>query len=213
MTCSVERTLWLPIKIPAIKTAKKPLPPSRLVAANTAKPADNIKMAYMPSAKCILGNNRERKYPKNKPIPKPKLSCCNSSPKKPSAVCPAGSTFKAINPVTNKIANGSLAPDSSSSVAWTRSFNLTPPLRSSENTAAASVEPTIAASNSPKRQSTSSSHVTNTPSIITVASTPQVASVIAGFSPTRNDLKEVRSPPSSKIQANAACPTKLAIAY
>src|SRR5699024_1256138 len=121
--------------------------------------------------------------------------------------------FKAINPVTNRIAKGSLAPDSNSSVAWTRSFNLTPPLRNSENTAAASVEPTIAASNKPKRQSTSSSHVTNTPSIMTVASTPQVASVMAGFKPTRNDLTEVRNPPSNKIQARAACPTKLAIAY
>ena len=146
-------------------------------------------------------------------MPKPKPSCCNNNPKKPSIVCPAGSTFKAINPVTSKIAKGSFAPDSSSNVACTRSLSLTPPLRNSENTAAASVEPTMAAINKPSRQSTSSSQVTNIPSIITVASTPQVAKVIAGLRPTRNDLKDVRSPPSNKIQARAACPTKLASPY
>ena len=115
-----------------------------------------------------------------------------------------GSRFKVIITVTNKIANGSFAPDSISSVACTRSFSLTPPFLSRLNTAAASVEPTIAAIKTPSRQSTSKSQVVKIPATNTVTKTPKLAKVTAGLSPTRNERIEVRRPPSNKIHASAA---------
>ena len=57
--------------------------------------------------------------------------------------------------VTKKIAIGSFAPLSSSSVERMRELRRTPLLRNKENTAAASVEPTMAAIKKPSRQFTS----------------------------------------------------------
>ena len=57
--------------------------------------------------------------------------------------------------VTKKIAIGSFAPLSNSNVERIRELRRTPLLRNKEKTAAASVEPTIAAIKKPRRQFTS----------------------------------------------------------
>ena len=85
-----------------------------------------------------------------------------------------------------------------------RGCSRTPLLRNSENTAAASVEPTIAAINKPNRQSMPSSSVANSPSRPTLANTPQLASTAAGLSAMRNVENCVRRPPSSRITARAS---------
>ena len=120
------------------------------------------------------------------------------------SVAVSGCSSMPTSAVTSRIAIGSLAPDSISSVACTRSFRRTPLLRSNANTAAASVEPTIAASSMPSRQSTSRSQVANTPSRPAVPITPQLASTAAGRSATRKLLTRVRRPPSSRITESAA---------
>ncbi|MNT02271.1 hypothetical protein D3C72_1367610 [compost metagenome] len=83
-----------------------------------------------------------------------------------------------------------------------------PLLWSIENTAAASVEPTMAPSSSPSRQSMPSSHAANTPTSAAVTSTPTVASDSDGLSATRKVAKRVRSPPSSRMIASARLPTR-----
>src|SRR3546814_11707379 len=60
-----------------------------------------------------------------------------------------------------KIANGSLVPDSISSAVATRSFSAVALVPSSENTAAASVEPTKAPIKKPSASDRSSSQVQN----------------------------------------------------
>lgn len=96
---------------------------------------------------------------------------------------------------------GSLLPDSISVVEPTRSFSPLPP--SNEKTAAASVEPTIAPINIPSIRSRWNSHAAIIPVRQEVISTPTVASERAGQSATRNELAQVRMPPSSRITASA----------
>ena len=84
----------------------------------------------------------------------------------------AGSKIIMISAETIKIAIGSLQPLSNSKVAITRELRRTSLLRSRENTAPASVEPTIAAISRPCFQSTPRKRVANAPSRSTVAITP-----------------------------------------
>ena len=188
-------------------TAKKPLPPTKLVKANIKIPPDKISSAYSPSAKCSRCISLAKILPPITPASKPKPICCTSMPKNDNTPASAGFIMMAINAVTKKIAIGSLAPDSTSSVANTRWFRRTPLLRSNENTAAASVEPTIAAISKPNRQSTPNTQVTNKPSGSTVATTPHVASTADGRHDRRKVCHCVRKPPSSRITASANCPT------
>ncbi|SPD65378.1 protein of unknown function [Cupriavidus taiwanensis] len=101
-----------------------------------------------------------------------------------------------------------MMPDSISSTLATRSLSRMPLLLSVENTAAASVEPTMAPSSSPSRQSMPSSQAANIPTSAAVTSTPTVASDRDGLSATRKVAKRVRSPPSSRMMASARLPTR-----
>ena len=103
---------------------------------------------------------------------------------------------------------GSLSPDSISRVAATRSLSFTPDDLSSANTAAASVEPTMAPMSRAKGRLSPSSHQAAKPVTAVETTTPSVASHKAGLSPVRKDLRWVRSPPSSKITASATLPTQ-----
>ena len=80
---------------------------------------------------------------------------------------------------------GSFRPDSISRVAATRSLSLTPDVLSSENTAAASVDPTMAPSRSAKGQSSPNRIRAAKPVTTAHTTTPTVASQSAGFSPVR----------------------------
>mgnify|MGYP006995912922 CR=1 FL=1 len=71
---------------------------------------------------------------------------------------------------------GSFMPDSISSVASTRSFSRTPEVFSNENTAAASVDPTMAPISNAMAQGKSSSQCAAMPVTTAHTSTPTVAS-------------------------------------
>ena len=103
-------------------------------------------------------------------------------------------------------AMGSLLPDSISRVAVTRSLRPRPPSR--ENTAAASVEPTMAPISRPCSRLRSNSQAAATPVRPVVIITPTVASDSAGQSATRKLDTRVRMPPSSRITASARLPTR-----
>ena len=103
---------------------------------------------------------------------------------------------------------GSLMPDSISSTLATRSVSRTPLPLSREKTAAASVEPTMAPSNSPSFQSIPSNQEANAPTSTAVMTTPSVARDKDGRSATRKVARRVRNPPSSRITASAILPTR-----
>ena len=118
--------------------------------------------------------------------------------------------MRPIKALTSRMAIGSLQPLSNSKVAEIRELRRTPLLRNSEKTAAASVEPTIAAINTPNFQSILRKKVANIPSRATVAITPQVAKTAAGLRARRKLSNLVRRPPSSRMMAKASWPTMLA---
>ncbi|MNC43398.1 hypothetical protein D3C75_922550 [compost metagenome] len=111
-----------------------------------------------------------------------------------------------IRVTVRNTAIGSLLPDSISRVAVTRSFRPLPP--SSENTAAASVEPTMAPISRPWIRFRSNSQAATRPVRAVVIITPMVASDSAGHSATRKLATRVRRPPSSRITASARLPTR-----
>ena len=82
-------------------------------------------------------------------------------------------------------ANGSLVPDSASSVAPTRGRSRRPCACTSRNTAAASVEATTAPTSSDSVQFRSSAYLATGAVISAVSSTPIVASTIDGASTVR----------------------------
>ena len=107
-----------------------------------------------------------------------------------------------------KTAIGSFMPDSISSVAATRSLSFTPDDFNSENTAAASVEPTMAPTSSASGQSRKSRKCAATAVRPVHTTTPTVASHSAGLKPVRKVVNSVRKPPSSRITASATLPTQ-----
>ncbi|MCY1350632.1 hypothetical protein D9M71_478870 [compost metagenome] len=111
-----------------------------------------------------------------------------------------------IRVTVRNTAIGSLLPDSISRVAVTRSFRPLPPSR--ENTAAASVEPTMAPISRPSIQLRWNSQAAAMPVSPAVISTPTVASDSAGQSATRKLATRVRRPPSRRITASARLPTR-----
>ena len=82
-------------------------------------------------------------------------------------------------------ANGSLVPDSTSSVAPTRGRRRSPCACTSRNTAAASVDATTAPTSSASDQFRSSAYLATGAVISAVTSTPTVASTIDGASTAR----------------------------
>ncbi len=84
-----------------------------------------------------------------------------------------------------KTANGSLVPDSASSVAPTRGRSRKPCACTRRNTAAASVDATTAPTSSASVQFRSSAYLATGAVISAVSSTPIVASTIDGASTAR----------------------------
>ncbi|MDT4855670.1 hypothetical protein FQZ97_900330 [compost metagenome] len=111
-----------------------------------------------------------------------------------------------IRVTVRNTAIGSLLPDSISRVALTRSLRPRPPSRL--NTAAASVEPTIAPISRPSRVLRPNSQVAATPVNPAVTSTPMVARDSEGQSATRKVAARVRMPPSRRMMASARLPTR-----
>ncbi len=112
--------------------------------------------------------------------------------------------------MVSSTAIGSLVPDSISNVAVTRWFSRTALVCSSENTAAASVEPTMAPISRPCARLKERIQAEKPPTTPVVTSTPTVASDSEGRSATRKLSSGVRRPPSNKITARPQVPARLA---
>ena len=109
-----------------------------------------------------------------------------------------------MKPSTSSTAIGSLKPASPSSVRSRRLRSPAP--RSSENTAAPSVEETIEPSSSPSSVENPNSHEAANPVTTAVISVPGSASPIAGRSTGRISPQPAVSPPSNRISASAITP-------
>ena len=108
----------------------------------------------------------------------------------------------------SRTANGSLLPDSTSSVAPTRGRRRKPRAWTRKNTAAASVEATTAPTSNDSLQLMSSRYLATGAVNPAVIMTPTVASVAAGASTLRKVASRVRKPPSNRISASAIEPTR-----
>ncbi|MNL04994.1 hypothetical protein D3C87_1255740 [compost metagenome] len=172
------------------------------------QPAAQTRMAWRPSATWMRSITRATPRPSTTPSTPPTPNCTTSRHASALAVRPSGAVIHSISVRVRKIAMGSLMPDSISSTLATRSLSRMPLPLSSENTAAASVEPTMAPSSRPSFQSMPSIHAANSPTSTAVMPTPTVASDSDGRSATRKVAKRVRSPPSSRITASAILPTR-----
>ena len=109
--------------------------------------------------------------------------------------------------MVRKIANGSLMPDSTSSVALTRGRSRKPLAWSRKNTAAASVEAITAPTRSASDQVSPSIHAATGAVSVAVIRTPTVARSPAGASTLRKVASRVRRPPSNRIRPSATEPT------
>ncbi len=116
-------------------------------------------------------------------------------------------TMEPVTTVVRITAIGSLAPDSISSVARTRSLRCTPLPRRIANTAAASVEETIAPSSIASGQLKPSAYAPRA-SITAVPMTPNVASTLAGAATARTDRSGVLKPPSNRMRTSATVPSR-----
>ena len=109
-----------------------------------------------------------------------------------------------MKPSTSSTAIGSLKPASPSSVRSSRLRSPAP--RSSEKTAAPSVEEMIAPSSRPSSVEKPNSHEAARPVTTAVISVPGSASPIAGRSTGRISPQPAVSPPSNRISASAITP-------
>ena len=114
-----------------------------------------------------------------------------------------------VNASVRSTASGSLSPDSSSNVAPTRRCIVSPLPRSTLNTAAASVDDTIAPSNNASGQLSPKSHAPSATSAA-VAKMPTVAREVAAPQYGRTLLSGVFIPPSNKISTSAMVPARKA---
>ncbi len=102
------------------------------------------------------------------------------------------------------MAIGSLEPDSASSVEF--SFWRMFCVPSTENTAAASVEPTIAPNKKPSSQVTPKIYLASTPVKTVVMRTPKVANETEGRTTRLTSFHLVCTPPSKRIMISANIP-------
>ena len=112
--------------------------------------------------------------------------------------------IQSMNPSTSSTAIGSLKPASPSSVRSSRLRSPDP--RSSEKTAAPSVEATIEPTSRPSSVEKPNSHDAAKPVTTAVISVPGSASPIAGRSTGRISPQPAVSPPSNRIRASAITP-------
>ena len=127
---------------------------------------------------------------------------------------PAGESavpvIRPMSPTVRKMAMGSLEPLSTSRVSESRRGSRRPLVRRMENTAAASVEPTMAPSSRPCSSGMSSTRAAARPVRPEVRATPRVARLKAGRQTARTECIEVRRPPSNRMSARATLPMLLA---
>ncbi len=150
-------------------------------------------------------------WPPRKPATPP-IDICSAKPtirmrKEPPLPCSPCAIIWTIVRVENT-ATGSFEPDSTSSVARTRSRIRTPPMRRRKNTAAASVDDTMAPSSSEASQSSPDRKCTAAPTIIVVATTPSVDRVSAGHAARVSVSARVPKPASNRMMASATDPMK-----
>jgi hypothetical protein len=115
-----------------------------------------------------------------------------------------GSWIASMQPITSRIAIGSLRPDSPSSVRARRRRSVEP--RSTANTAAASVAATVEPSSSAGSVSRSRISAAATAVSAAVASVPSVARMIDVRRTGRISSKPLERPPSNRIIATATMP-------
>ena len=113
-----------------------------------------------------------------------------------------------MNPITSRIATGSLKPASASSVRARRRRSVDP--RSSAKMAAPSVTERIAPRSSPSSVERSKSQTPAAPMIAAVTMVPTRASDSPGRSTGRISEKPATSPPSKRIAARAMMPMRRA---
>ncbi len=171
-------------------------------AANATSPSPNVAIGYRPEAGSAMRRSvNAPRYPIASPIAAP-----TSSSKTRASSAAAGRNAKgtSLNMSTKITAGASLKPDSASSRPATRRGRGR--TRRTENTAAASVEETMAPNNSAACQLTPSTRCTPTAVTTMLTITPTVASVAAGARTLRISLNRVVKPPSTRITASAAVP-------
>ena len=110
--------------------------------------------------------------------------------------------------MVRKIATGSFAPDSISSVLLVRRSRCRPPARSRNSTAAASVEASTAPSSSDCSGASCRNQCAARLVSAAVTATPTVASTSEGATLPRTCAARVCSPPSNRITHSASEPTK-----
>jgi hypothetical protein len=106
-----------------------------------------------------------------------------------------------VSAITAITTGASLKPDSASRIPTARLGSGS--ARSTENTAAASVEVTAAASSRPTGQLSPSSRWAAVPATATDTATPRVDSTAAGATAGRIVRQRVVSPPSARIRTSA----------
>jgi hypothetical protein len=135
----------------------------------------------------------------------------------PSAICrmnmgmrsrgePEDPVINEMSPSVRKTAIGSLLPDSNSSNGFKGSRRLTDLDRMTANTAAASVEDTIAPIRSPSVHDMPNATVTNHPTSPAVIATPSVESATPWPSTGRTLDHRVSNPPANKMNVSATTP-------
>ena len=118
-----------------------------------------------------------------------------------------GSVNSRISAIVNTTAIGSLLPDSNSSNWTNRRGNLAFRARSTMNTAAASVDDTIAPSKRPSRNENPWTQETNTPTSNAVSSTPIVERDRPCHRIGRTSAHSVSNPPANRIKTSAMIPS------
>ena len=116
-------------------------------------------------------------------------------------------TYTTTSNKARNTANGSLVPDSTSSVLRTRGRRRSPPALIKRKTAAASVEATTAPISKDSTQPISRAYLTTGAVRTVVTRTPTVANITDGATTLRILAKRVRRPPSNRISARAMDPT------
>src|SRR5262249_58187861 len=113
-----------------------------------------------------------------------------------------------LGPVTASTAGGSLGPDSPSSIPDSRGGSGS--LRSTENTAAASVGATTAPRSNASRQPRCTSQRAATATTSTLTTTPTVARLSAAGADARACVQLVVRPPSARSSTSAVSPSACA---
>lgn len=110
-------------------------------------------------------------------------------------------------PSVRKTAIGSLLPDSSSISGSRLPRRCDPRVRSTANTAAASVEETIEPSSRPVSGEKPSTSTANPPTRMALSTTPRLARTRPGTSTGRICLQSVSRPPENRMKTSATTPT------